>query len=176
MDPRAKRDSCLLVVESSMVTTRRAVTAAVLVACLVGAPLSGTVAASESPRSASPESATHPPSSTRDRSSLVFTDERLKQAFLDSDTHDDTGATAAYGQWGWHGGGHHHHGHNGASQAAIILGSAAVIAGTGLLIYSNRPECDVHVHSNECYGEKVFGGSLLAGGIVSLVIGAATWH
>jgi hypothetical protein len=160
-----------------MVTTRRAATAAVLVACLTAAPLNGTVAASEPPSAppASQSSFQGNPSSTATPSSFVFTDEKLREALATSATREDRVPAAAYGQWGGHGGGHHHHGHNGASQAAIIFGSAAVIAGTGLLIYSNRPECD-HVHSNDCYGEKVFGGSLLAGGIVSLALGITTWH
>jgi len=81
---------------------------------------------------------------------------------------------AAFGQWGYYGG--HHHGHNGAAQATIILGSAAVIAGTAMLIYANRHECDAFAHSNDCYGEKVFGGSILAGGIVSLTMGMVMWH
>jgi hypothetical protein len=176
---RAKRDSCLLVVESSMVTTRRAVTTAVLIACLSGAPLSGTVAASEPAPPASPGNA---PSiqvdrpTTTTRSPFVLSDEMLKRSLIESDAREAGVPAAAYGQWGYHGG-HRHHGHdNGAAQAAIILGSAAAIAGTAVLIYANRPECDASVHSNDCYGEKVAGGSLLAGGIVSLVMGAVLWH
>lgn len=162
-----------------MVTTRRAVTTAALIACLVAAPLGGTAAASEpAPPTPSPNDSSFLVASraaTAARSRFLFSDENLAQALVDSDVRGADAPAAEYGQWGWHGGGHHHHGHNGASQAAIIFGSIATIAGTGLLIYSNRPECD-HFHSNECYGEKVFGGSLLAGGIVSLVVGMTTWH
>jgi len=45
-----------------------------------------------------------------------------------------------------------------------------------MLIYANRHECDAFAHSNDCYGEKVFGGSILAGGIVSLTMGMVMWH
>jgi len=178
MDLRAKRDSCLLVVESSMVRTRRAVTA-VLVACLSGAPLSGTVAASEPAPPASPGNG---PSIQVDRptttshSPFVLSDEMLRRSLIESDAREAGVPAAAYGQWGYHGSRHHHGHDNGAAQAAIILGSAAAIAGTAVLIYANRPECDAFVHSNDCYGEKVAGGSLLAGGIVSLVLGASLWH
>ncbi len=163
-----------------MVTTRRAVTTAVLVACLSGAPLSGTVAASEPAPPASPGNASsiqaNPPATTS-RSPFVLSDEMLRRSLIESDAREAGVPAAAYGQWGGYHGGHHHHGHdNGAAQAAIILGSAAAIAGSAVLIYSNRPECDAFVHSNDCYGEKVVGGSLLAGGIVSLVMGAVLWH
>lgn len=177
IDLRAKRDSCLLLVESSMVTTRRAVTA-VLVACLSGAPLSGTVAASEPAPPAPPGSTSSiqvdQPTATA-RSPFVLSDEMLRRSLIESEAREAGVPAAAYGQRGYYGG-HHHHGHDGASQAAIILGSAAAIAGTAVLIYANRPECDSFAHQNDCYGEKVVGGSLLAGGIVSLVLGAVTWH
>jgi hypothetical protein len=178
MDMRAKRDSCLLVVESSMVTTRRAVTTAVLVACLSGAPLSGTVAASEPAPPASPGNA--PPiqvdrPTPTSRSPFVLSDEMLRQSLIESDAREARVPATAYGQWGYYGPPPHHH-HNGAAQAAIIFGSAAVIAGTAMMIYANRPECDAIVHSNDCYGEKVFGGSILAGGIVSLTMGMVMWH
>jgi hypothetical protein len=178
MDVRAKRDSCLLVVESSMVTTRRAVTTAVLVACLSSAPLSGTVAASEPappgpPGNASSIQADQP--TPTGRSPFVLSDEMLRRSLLESDGREARVPATAYGQWGYYGPPPHHH-HNGAAQAAIIFGSAAVIAGTAMMIYANRPECDSVVHSNDCYGEKVFGGSILAGGIVSLTMGMVMWH
>lgn len=80
-------------------------------------------------------------------------------------------------QWGYHHGYGHHHG-NGGAQAAIILGSAAAIAGTALLVYANRPECSgpFELPSGCGYGTKVVGGSLLAGGLVAITIGAVTWH
>jgi hypothetical protein len=177
MDPRAKRDSCLLVVESSMVTTRRAVTTAVLVACL-GAPLGGTVAASEPAPPAPPENASsiqaNQPTPTG-RSPFVLSDEVLRRSLSESDAREARATLYAYGQWGYYDPPPHHH-HNGAAQAAIIFGSAAVIAGTAMMIYANRPECDTLVNSNDCYGEKVFGGSILAGGIVSLTMGMVMWH
>ena len=91
MDVRAKRDSCLLVVESSMVTTRRAVTTAVLVACLSGAPLSGTVAASEPAPPALPGNTSSiqvdRPTTTR-RSPFVLSDETLRQSLIESDARE----------------------------------------------------------------------------------------
>jgi hypothetical protein len=63
------------------------------------------------------------------------------------------------------------------SLAAIMVGSVVAIAGAAILIYANRPECDVHQFAGGCgYGTKVVGGAVLSGGIVSLVVGALTWR
>jgi hypothetical protein len=61
--------------------------------------------------------------------------------------------------------------------AAIIIGAAATIAGTAVLVYANRPECSINPGADGCgYGTKVVGGSVLAGGVVGLLVGAATWR
>jgi hypothetical protein len=68
---------------------------------------------------------------------------------------------------------HHHHD---GSIAAIMIGAAAAITGTAVLIYANRPECTFAPYAGGCgYGTKVVGGSVLAGGIVGLFVGALTW-
>jgi hypothetical protein len=66
---------------------------------------------------------------------------------------------------------------HGAAQAEVILGSVAAITGAALLVYANRPECSTNTAASGCgYGTKVVGGAVLSAGIVSLVIGAATWR
>jgi hypothetical protein len=63
------------------------------------------------------------------------------------------------------------------SLTAIMVGSVVAIAGAAILVYANRPECDVHEFAGGCgYGTKVVGGAVLSGGIVSLVVGALTWR
>jgi hypothetical protein len=65
--------------------------------------------------------------------------------------------------------------HNGAI-AAIMIGAAAAITGTAVLVYANRPECTFAPYAGGCgYGTKVVGGAVLAGGIVGLFVGAVTW-
>jgi hypothetical protein len=68
-------------------------------------------------------------------------------------------------------------GRNGAAQAEIVLGAVASIAGAAVLVYANRPECNTNPVAGGCgYGNRVVGGAVLSGGIVSLLIGAATWR
>jgi hypothetical protein len=65
---------------------------------------------------------------------------------------------------------------NDGSVAAMIFGAAATITGTALLIYANRPDCSAAPYAGGCgYGMKVIGGSVLAGGIAGLMVGALTW-
>jgi hypothetical protein len=67
-------------------------------------------------------------------------------------------------------------GRNG-SIAAIMIGAAATITGAALLIYANRPDCETNQFAGGCgYGTKVIGGSVLAGGVVGLFVGALTWR
>lgn len=67
-------------------------------------------------------------------------------------------------------------GRNG-SIAAIMLGAVATIAGTAILVYANRPDCSINQYAGGCgYGTKVVGGSVLAGGVVGLFVGALTWR
>ena len=63
------------------------------------------------------------------------------------------------------------------SIAALMIGAAAAIAGTAILVYANRPDCTNNQFASGCgYGTKVIGGSVLAGGVVGLFIGALTWR
>ena len=63
------------------------------------------------------------------------------------------------------------------SLAAIMVGSVVAIAGAAILVYANRPECDMHQFAGGCgYGTKVVGGAVLSGGLVSLIAGALTWR
>lgn len=63
------------------------------------------------------------------------------------------------------------------SIAAIMVGAVATIAGTAVLVYANRPECTTSPFAGGCgYGTKVIGGSVLAGGVVGLFVGALTWR
>jgi len=81
---------------------------------------------------------------------------------------------ALFADSGW---GREHWDHHSGARAAIILGSMAAIAGGALLIYANRPDCSANHAASGCgYGTKVTGGALLAGGLVSVTLGAVTWH
>jgi hypothetical protein len=67
-------------------------------------------------------------------------------------------------------------GRNGAL-AAIVIGAAASIAGTALLVYANRPECSANQMASGCgFGTKVVGGAVLSAGIVGVVVGAILWR
>jgi hypothetical protein len=60
---------------------------------------------------------------------------------------------------------------------AIILGAAASIAGTAVLVYANRPECSTTQTANGCgYGTKVIGGAVLSAGVVGVVAGTLLWR
>lgn len=81
----------------------------------------------------------------------------------------DSFAQRGWGRRGWGR-------HNGA-RAAIILGSAAAIAGAAVLVYANRPDCSANHAASGCgYGTKVTGGALVAGGVVTVALGAVTWR
>ena len=68
-------------------------------------------------------------------------------------------------------------GRNDGARAAIFLGAVGVIAGTAVLVYTNRPECSVSARANGCgYGTKVAGGAVLSAGLVGLLVGALTWR
>jgi len=141
-------------------------------------PLGGTVLASETePQSSPPNTAatSSPPAVELPPGQSPFLASRA--ILLDAAPRMDARDAFASRQWGYHHGGYGHH-HNGAAQAAIILGSAAAIAGTALLVYANRPECSgpLNLPSGCGYGTKVVGGSLLAGGLVAITVGAVSWH
>jgi hypothetical protein len=68
-------------------------------------------------------------------------------------------------------------GRNQAALTAIMLGAVGAIAGTAVLVYANRPDCNVNPTQGGCgYGTKVVGASVLAGGIVGLMAGAIMWR
>jgi hypothetical protein len=67
------------------------------------------------------------------------------------------------------------HRHDGAIMA-LTIGAIATITGTAILVYANRPDCEFKHYAGGCgYGTKVVGGSVVAGGIVGLTVGAVTW-
>lgn len=83
---------------------------------------------------------------------------------------------APWEQRGWGRRGRGGRGNDGA-RAAIILGSVAAVAGAAVLVYANRPECGADHSASGCgYGSKVVGGAVLAGGAVSMAVGALTWR
>jgi hypothetical protein len=66
---------------------------------------------------------------------------------------------------------------NESSAAAIALGAVGVIAGTAVLVYANRPECNANPQLSGCgYGTKVVGGAVLSAGLVGVMVGALTWR
>jgi len=68
-------------------------------------------------------------------------------------------------------------GRNNAAAAEMVLGGIAAIAGTAILVYANRPDCNRNQFADGCgYGTKVVGGSFLAGGVVIFSVGALTWR
>jgi len=81
-------------------------------------------------------------------------------------------ASSAFAQYGRRG-----RGRNNGARAAIILGAAAAIAGTAVLVYANRPDCSTHPTPGGCgYGTKVVGTAVLSTGVVALLVGALTWR
>jgi hypothetical protein len=85
-------------------------------------------------------------------------------------------ASVLAAQRGW-GRGRGRGGRHDGARAAIILGSVAAVAGAAVLVYANRPDCSADHSASGCgYGSKVLGGALLAGGGVTMTIGALTWR
>ncbi len=83
--------------------------------------------------------------------------------------------SSAFGQWG--GGFRRGRGRNNAAAAAIFLGAAGAIAGTALLVYADRPDCNVNPTLGGCgYGTKVAAGAVLSAGLVGLLVGAVMWR
>jgi hypothetical protein len=154
-----------------MVTTRL-ITASALVLCLVASPLGGTVFAQE-PGTSSPESSrVLSPSALSRFVSPAATDadaDRWRASF-----HEFPLSAGEEGQRGYRS----RRGRSrGAAAAAIMVGAAAAVAGTALLVYANRPECSANHSAAGCgYGTKVAGGSFLVGGAIGVGIGAAMWR
>jgi hypothetical protein len=167
-----------LLLESKMFRVPRVSIAAVLALALATVPFSGVASADDlSPAPSGtvqripppPIAGTVQPPPTRSR--FVVSDEMLARITMSPEP-----GVSAYGQWGRRRG-YGRRGRNGGAQAAVILGAAAAIAGTALLVYANRPECGDTPGASGCsYGTKVVGGSLVAGGAVSVAVGAAGWR
>jgi len=84
---------------------------------------------------------------------------------------NDTRDAVQYG-YGRRGGGR-----NQAALTAIMLGAVGAIAGTAVLVYANRPDCNRNPNLGGCgYGTKVVGASVLSGGVVGLMVGAVMWR
>jgi hypothetical protein len=66
---------------------------------------------------------------------------------------------------------------NQAALTAIMLGAVGAIAGTAVLVYANRPDCNFNPNLGGCgYGTKVVGASVLSGGLVGLMVGGVMWR
>ena len=86
------------------------------------------------------------------------------------------GAAAQRGRYRGGRGGYGGGSRNAAAQA-LLVGAAATIAGAAVLAYANRPDCDYNQRLMGCgYGTKVVGTSVLAGGLVGVLVGAALWR
>jgi hypothetical protein len=102
----------------------------------------------------------------------------LTQAALDGLDQPSATDTLAQRRGGYRGGRRSRGGgrRDGAA-GAIVLGAAAAIAGAAVLAYANRPECEGRPRLSGCgYGTKVIGTSVLAGGLVGVMVGAAMWR
>jgi hypothetical protein len=135
-----------------------------------------------------PTDATDPssvPPSTLQRSRFTFSDEELAvyatfgadraRAWRDTFNFIPIQSTSLAQRGGYRG--RRSGGGGGGAAVAIIIGAAATIGGTAVLVYANRPECSMNLRADGCgYGTKVVGGAVLAGGLVGLLVGAATWR
>lgn len=172
-----------------MLRTHRSPTTAVLIACLLASPSSGILFASEAEPATGvvrEDVATIAHETVTPAEPLVGTTEFVRSIVSDSphllldDTLSRSLALApqrsnVLAQRGYRGRGYSGR-HNGAA-AAIVVGAAAAIAGTALLVYANRPECSTIPTASGCgYGTKVIGGAVLSAGVVGLVVGAAMWR
>jgi hypothetical protein len=183
-----------------MARTHRVSTTAALIVCLVGSPGGGTLFASEEEPSSSGAQSSQSVSNT---TSAVSVDWPATARDLFSDPASTLGRSpftpdasvravsaqagrsifnfvpvesSSFAQRGGYRGRGTRGGRNGAA-AAIVLGAAAAIAGTAILVYANRPECSTNQMANGCgYGPKVVGGAVLSAGIVGLLVGAVTWR
>jgi hypothetical protein len=115
------------------------------------------------------------------QSPLTFHGQPLTAISLHRDDLAITGATVpsasepnAYTQFGGFRRGRRR---NAGAATAIFLGAAGAIAGTAVLVYANRPECNANPTLGGCgYGTKVAGGAVLSAGLVGIMIGALTWR
>jgi hypothetical protein len=109
-----------------------------------------------------------------DGESVLAASPRLWQAALNG-LPGETNTSLAQRRGGYRGGRGYRGRHSGAA-AALAVGAVAAVTGAAILVYANRPDCRVSQRSSGCgYGTKVVGGAVLAGGVVGLVIAAASW-
>ena len=188
--------------ECQMIRTHRSSTTVVLIVCFLGATSSEILFASDDVPSsgaglvslsadrlttANEDAATSSATAVSSDKQLPGTTEFVRSLAASSPHlwRDDTliarslaftpDESSVFAQRGYRGRGYSRR-HNGAA-AAMIIGAAAAIAGTAVLVYANRPECSTIPAAGGCgYGTKVFGGALLAGGATGLVVGAAMWR
>jgi hypothetical protein len=165
----------------NMTRTRRLSTTAVLTVCLFGTPLSGTLFASEAESLAESQLPLSPrvvaPLSFVQQSGVDPTTPLARPSFNFTPTFTVAKSdTAELRSQIYQGRPIYYHDNN-ASLAAMLIGAAAAITGTALLIYANRPECETRPYAGGCgYGTKVIGGSVLSGGLVGVAVGALTWR
>jgi hypothetical protein len=168
--------------ESEMVRTHRfSITGAVIV-CLVSSLGNGTLFASDEHPAGGPAPAAAPVS-LMERSQLTFdadglaSNPSLGPLALDSHRTFDSGPAQSSAFAGQVYAGRPYRMNHDGSIAALMIGSVVAIAGAAVLIYANRPECDINRFAGGCgYGTKVVGGAVLSGGMVGIVVGALTWR
>jgi hypothetical protein len=183
-----------------MIRTQRASTTAVVIVCLLAAPSSELMFASDDaslPRTGSPSLLADSAATGKEDVSTIrvmalasteqlpgtteFVRSVMEPSPLTLDTRLIVRSLAVapdasvFAQRGYRGRGSR--GRNNGAAAAMFLGAAAAIAGTALLVYANRPECRTTLAAGGCgYGTKVVGGAVLSAGIVGVLVGAATWR
>ncbi|HKB13774.1 MAG TPA: hypothetical protein VKD69_24070 [Vicinamibacterales bacterium] len=154
--------------------SRHHTTSCALIVSLLAAPLCGTVHATEpggAPADSRPAILLSSPSAL----SRFVTPAAIDSLDRPHETVRPIGVNASHEEqrgYGYRRG----RGRRGAAAAALMIGAAAAITGTALLVYANRPECSTNVAASGCgYGTKVVGGSVLAGGVIGVAVGAALW-
>jgi hypothetical protein len=170
--------------ERQMIRAHRLSATAVAIVCLLGTTSTEILFASDRAASSSAELSTPSADSLTTAKEDVSTISQTlrKPSPLAADASRIARSLAAapdqagvFAQRGYRGRGGYSRRHDGAA-AALIVGTAAAIAGTALLVYANRPECRAVPTAGGCgYGTKVVGGAMLSAGAVGVTIGALTW-
>jgi hypothetical protein len=143
----------------------RSLTIPSLVVSLLAAPMSGALFAGTDEVATPTSAATSTPAPAR----LTLNGEPIAAAVPALDAPALDLQPVYYGRPPYH--------RNQGAVEAIFLGAAGAIVGTGVLLYANRPECGFNPNAGGCgYGTKVVGGSVLAAGVVGLIVGAALWR
>jgi hypothetical protein len=146
---------------------------AIVLAALVAAPCSaapndGDRLPDSSPAAKAPLTYHGQPIASWSSPTTVATDADRALPAVSADAARDT-VQYRYGPRGGH--------RNQAALTAIMLGAVGAIAGTAVLVYANRPDCNRNPNLGGCgYGTKVVGASVLSGGVVGLMVGAVMWR